>query len=180
MGIIAEFFELKEEIDKFCKNYSRIKVVRDIQLYNKKKKLIKVIDKLRRCNTPIDKEQMLELAQSLHGYTLGSNIYNDSVEIMYYPNAKIYKLRLLPNCINNDTIINFEVYIDSENKKPMNIEITKKELAKGKDANNNYKISSNTISTNLKEIHDEIYYCNCKLYDVLANYIYECIIGTSD
>jgi hypothetical protein len=176
MGIISDFLKVKQNVDKNFnnKNIKINRILRAILLNNAKRELMKDADKLILANEPLSKNEVLELAQSLHGLSVGydEGFFDNKVKVEYFAGNESYRLTLLPNIFEGTNIQLFEIVVSSK-REDMETLIQIKE---SEDIIKSNRLNIPTIHTNIKELKDFINICNHNLYMLIRLYLYDAVL----
>ena len=168
MGIIAEFEELNYIIEKSNNKSSHFNLISKIKYNKQKKRLLEILDKFRRTNAPLKKEDILEFAGSIYSNYIPNGEFKN-VKVQYFPKANAYNIGITLHEEFRDNIIQYSSIDVSSEERGMGIYITLKNI---KDDNvMSTKITSKNYSTNVREIKDEIQYVNMIIIDLIADYI---------
>lgn len=167
MGIISDFLNMKQAIEENRKVFGG--PVSNLVYSLNKKRLNQIKDTLILANEPLSRDEILELAQSIHGISVGSNyeFIDGKVKVNYFPGNESYRLTLLLDTFKDDEIQLFEITVSSKNKE-MEILIQIKE---SKDVIRTHRLSMSTIHTNIKELKGYINICNHELYVLIHCYL---------
>lgn len=166
MGIISDFLNTKQAIEE---NRKVGGPVSNLVYSLNKKRLNQIADTLILANEPLSKDEILELAQSIHGISVGRNyeFVDGKAKVDYFPGNESYRLTLLLDTFKDDEIQLFEITVSSKNKEMETlIQIKEKE-----DVIRTHRLSMSTIHTNIKELKEYINICNHELYILIHYYL---------
>ena len=166
MGIISDFLNVKQAIEE---NRIKAKALGNIIYSLNKKRLTQIKDTLVLANEPLSKDEILELAQSIHGISVGSNyeFIDGKAKVEYFPGNESYRLTLLLNTFKDDEIQLFEITVSSKNKEME----TLIQIKESEDVIRTHRLSMPTIHTNIKELKGYINICNHELYLLIHCYL---------
>ena len=167
MGIIFDFLTVNNNIDLYVKD-KNFSLFKPFKIRKMKKKLADNILKISNANLPMEKDQVLELAQYLHGDSLGYNFISENYSIKYYPFPNIYELILNKNNFPDTNINYFKIMVSNDNSQ-MEIEF---EIINQNNITHVNRINLEKFYTNIKELEEYINICNSALYKVTQDYIY--------
>ena len=172
MGIISDFLNIKQIIEENRKFGGSGPVSKLVYSLNKKK-LMEIKDTLILANEPLPKDEILELAQSLHGISVGydDGFYDDKVKVEYFPGNESYRLSLFSDRLKKKNIELFEIVVSSKNKE-MEVSIS---IRESEEMVRCHRLNIPTIHTNIKELEDFIDICNQELYLLIHFYLYDVI-----
>ena len=172
MGIISDFLNMKQAIEENRKFGGPGPVSKLVYSMNKRK-LGEIADKLILANEPLPKDEILELAQSLHGISVGydDGFYDDKVKVEYFPGNESYRLSLFSDRLKKKNIELFEIIVSSKNKE-MEVSIS---IRESKEIIRRHRLNMPVIHTNIKELEDFIDICNQELYLLMNFYLYDII-----
>lgn len=166
MGIISDFLNTKQAIEE---NRTKSKTLGNFIYSLNKKRLNQIKDTLILANEPLSKDEILELAQSIHGISVGSNyeFIDGKAKVDYFPGNESYRLTLLLDTFKDDEIQLFEITVSSKNKEME----TLIQIKESEDVIRTHRLSMSTIHTNIKELKGYINICNHELYLLIHCYL---------
>ena len=167
MGIISEFQELNHMIEE-DKLSSPFHIISKIRYNIRKKKLIKIIDKLRIANTPLSKDDLIEFAGSIYSNCIPSGEYKN-IKVSYYSTSNSYRMIINLNEDYNKNIIRSSTINMSSQGKNIELSVTTENPENGVTASIN--VTSKEFYTNVKEIKGEVMLINSILINLMADFI---------
>lgn len=168
MGIISDFQELNREIKEYDRNTSIFHLVSKIKCQRQKAKLLKMIDKLRVANTPLPKDEILELATSVYANCIPDGIYKN-IKVTYYGKSNLYRIFVDVNKDFGDRRLISSLIDVSANEKTIHITVSSEDLKT--EIAHGISVTSKDFSTNIKEAKSDVEYVNSILINVMADYI---------
>lgn len=168
MGIISDFQDLNREIEECNNSSSVLNIITKIKCKRQKSKLIKIVDKLRSANTPLSRNEILELASSIYTNCIPDGIYKN-IKVSFYNRSGTYKIFV-------DINENFGTYqlissiIDvSGDEDTIHITVSTEDLKT--KTTHSISMTSKDLFTNIKEAKDDVYHINTILINIMADYI---------
>ena len=168
MGIISDFQELNREIKEFENNTSILHLVSKIKCKIQTNKLIKITEKLRISNSPLSKEDLLELAMSIYSNCIPNGTYKN-VKVSFYGRSSVYRIFV---DINEEfpgyKLISSLIEVSAD-EKTIHITISTEDLKT--ETAHRISFAVKDFSTNIKEAKEDTARVNKILINVMADYI---------
>ena len=169
MGIVNDFLKAKEDII----SYKNSGTIHKILSRKSKKKLFNALEKLKKANTPLSRDEILEVIQFIYSDNISIQSrgisYNDMANIWYYSGANIYRIQLNTKKLDPN-IVSFSIDISVDKLMDVSITVADK---RNTDLSHSYTLHCSNLETSIKEIKKYINICNKFIIDIMCTFIEE-------